>query len=121
MCRIVRPRWWTFRKRPAGPGGLLNFVARTHPPDHRVGPRVKEAVVRRVRPGTTASRGAGSRAAGEERALSSVTAGDRCQGGGEPRDLPRLWHVTLSVSGPPAPSRRCGGRWSSSPTTTRSC
>lgn len=59
--------------------------------------------MRRVRPGTTASRGAGSRAAGEERALSSVTAGDRCQGGGEPRDLPRLWHVTLSVSGPPAP------------------
>ncbi|MFG2512995.1 hypothetical protein [Streptomyces sp. NPDC048584] len=59
--------------------------------------------MRRVRPGTTASRGAGSRAAGEERALSSVTTGDRCQGGGEPRDLPRLWHVTLSVSGAPAP------------------
>ncbi|MGW4025052.1 hypothetical protein [Streptomyces sp. NPDC005009] len=59
--------------------------------------------MRRVRPGTTSSRGAGSRAAGDERALSSVAAGDRFQGGGDPRDLPRLWHVTLSVSGRPAP------------------
>jgi hypothetical protein len=91
------------QKCPAIPGSLLNFVARTHPPDHRVGPRVKEAVVRRVRPGTTSFHGAGSRAAGDERALSSVAAGDRFQGGGEPRDLPRLWHVTLSVSGEPAP------------------
>lgn len=64
---------------------------------------MKEAVVRRVRPGTSASRGgAGSRAAGEERALTSVAAGDRFQGG-EHRDLPRLWHVTLSVSGSRAP------------------
>ncbi|CAL9537907.1 hypothetical protein [Streptomyces sp. bgisy022] len=59
--------------------------------------------MRRVRPGTTASRGgAGSRAAGEERTLTSVAAGDRFEGG-EPRDLPRLWHVTLSVSGARAP------------------
>ena len=58
--------------------------------------------MRRVRPGT-ASRSAGgasSRAAGEERALTSVAAGDRYE---EPKDLPRLWHVTLSVSGRPAP------------------
>ncbi|WP_369169335.1 hypothetical protein AB5J49_16150 [Streptomyces sp. R28] len=58
--------------------------------------------MRRVRPGT-ASRGGGgasSRAAGEERALTSVAAGDRYE---EPADLPRLWHVTLSVSGQEAP------------------
>lgn len=59
--------------------------------------------MRRVRPGTTVSHGGrGSRAAGEERALTSVAAGDRHRGG-EARDLPRLWHVTLSVSGEPAP------------------
>ncbi|MCX2925455.1 hypothetical protein [Streptomyces sp. NEAU-W12] len=59
--------------------------------------------MRRVRPGTTTSRGGvGSRAAGEERALTSVAAGDRCLVG-EPHDLPRLWHVTLSVSGGRAP------------------
>ncbi|MGW1954732.1 hypothetical protein ACWCPI_18600 [Streptomyces sp. NPDC001920] len=55
-----------------------------------------------MRPGT-ASRSAGGaspRAAGEERALSSVTAGGRYE---EPKDLPRLWHVTLSVSGREAP------------------
>ncbi|MFE9018785.1 hypothetical protein ACFYNL_09475 [Streptomyces sp. NPDC007808] len=55
-----------------------------------------------MRPGT-ASRSAGGaspRAAGEERALSSVTAGGRYE---EPKDLPRLWHVTLSVSGQEAP------------------
>ncbi|MGW6732876.1 hypothetical protein [Streptomyces sp. NPDC055013] len=55
-----------------------------------------------MRPGT-ASRSAGgasSRAAGEERALTSVAAGDRYE---EPKDLPRLWHVTLSVSGQEAP------------------
>jgi hypothetical protein len=57
--------------------------------------------VRRVRPGAAASRdGAASRAAGEERALTSVAAGDRYE---EPADLPRLWHVTLSVSGEEAP------------------
>ncbi|WP_329557882.1 hypothetical protein [Streptomyces pseudovenezuelae] len=46
--------------------------------------------------------GPATRAAGEERALTSVAAGDRYQGE-EPRDLPRLWHVTLSVSGEEAP------------------
>ena len=57
--------------------------------------------MRRVRPGAAASRdGAPSRAAGEERALTSVAAGDRYE---EPADLPRLWHVTLSVSGEEAP------------------
>ncbi|MFI2374411.1 hypothetical protein ACH5AO_04975 [Streptomyces sp. NPDC018964] len=60
--------------------------------------------MRRVRPGAVSSRGAGSRTAGDERALSGVAAGDRFQGGGEPRELPRLWHVTLSVSGAPAPA-----------------
>ncbi|CAL9527237.1 hypothetical protein SUDANB6_03978 [Streptomyces sp. enrichment culture] len=59
--------------------------------------------MRRVRPGTATSRaGAGSRAAGEERALASVVAADRFEGG-RPADLPRLWHVTLSVSGARAP------------------
>lgn len=59
--------------------------------------------MRRVRPGAAASRGgAGSRAAGEERALTSVAAGDRFEGE-EPGDIPRLWHVTLSVSGKEAP------------------
>jgi hypothetical protein len=48
------------------------------------------------------SRAAGSRAPGEERALTSVAAGDRFTGE-EPADLPRLWHVTLSVSGESAP------------------
>ncbi|MFE7170921.1 hypothetical protein [Streptomyces sp. NPDC057616] len=56
-----------------------------------------------MRPGT-ASRGGGSatasRAVGEERALTSVVAGERYE---EPADLPRLWHVTLSVSGEEAP------------------
>lgn len=41
-------------------------------------------------------------ASGEERALTSVAAGDRFKAE-EPRDLPRLWHVTLSVSGEEAP------------------
>lgn len=59
--------------------------------------------MRRVRPGATASVVvAGSRAAGDERALTSVAAGDRFQGE-EPGDIPRLWHVTLSVSGREAP------------------
>ncbi|MER5372191.1 hypothetical protein [Streptomyces sp. NPDC002132] len=60
--------------------------------------------MRRVRPGA-ATRGG----AGEERALTSVAAGERyraaeadgdegaLRAGAE--DLPRLWHVTLSVSG----------------------
>lgn len=88
--------------------------------------------MRRVRPGvaatrgstggtgTTASRTAGpaaphatgspSRAPGEERALTSVAAGERYRAqeaaeskGGQPVDVPRLWHVTLSVSGEQAP------------------
>ncbi|MFE9770814.1 hypothetical protein ACFYOV_03860 [Streptomyces sp. NPDC005931] len=58
--------------------------------------------MRRVRPGTASRGGAGSRAAGEERALTSVATGDRFKGG-EPVDTPRLWHVTLSVSGRRAP------------------
>ncbi|WP_405877602.1 MULTISPECIES: hypothetical protein [unclassified Streptomyces] len=54
-----------------------------------------------MRPGAAASRdGAASRAVGEERALTSVSAGDRYE---EPAELPRLWHVTLSVSGEEAP------------------
>ncbi|MCI3269702.1 hypothetical protein ABZ848_19535 [Streptomyces sp. NPDC047081] len=54
-----------------------------------------------MRPGAAASRdGVASRPAGEERALTSVAAGDRYE---EPADLPRLWHVTLSVSGKEAP------------------
>lgn len=63
--------------------------------------------MRRVRPGAAASRGGAggspSRAAGEERALSSVAAGRRPEEYEEPKDLPRLWHVTLSVSGEEAP------------------
>ncbi|WP_420718483.1 hypothetical protein [Streptomyces sp. H51] len=57
-----------------------------------------------MRPGT-ASRSAGaagapSRTAAGGRALTSVAAGGRYE---EPADLPRLWHVTLSVSGAQAP------------------
>ena len=81
--------------------------------------------MRRVRPGAAASRGGGSsRVVGEERALTSVAAGDAYEGqssgeglpssegrtsgerrssGEEPADAPRLWHVTLSVSGGEAP------------------
>lgn len=59
--------------------------------------------MRRVRPGAASRGGAASRAAGEERALTSVTAGDTYEGLGEPTDMPRLWHVTLSVSGGEAP------------------
>ncbi len=44
----------------------------------------------------------GSRTTGEERALASVSAGDRFRGE-EPEHTPRLWHVTLSVSGARAP------------------
>ncbi|MGW1756879.1 hypothetical protein [Streptomyces mirabilis] len=63
-----------------------------------------------MRPGAAASRGGAasraggpaSRAAGEERALTSVAAGDT-YGGERPADQPRLWHVTLSVSGGEAP------------------
>ncbi|WP_328871344.1 hypothetical protein OHT76_15135 [Streptomyces sp. NBC_00287] len=69
--------------------------------------------MRRVRPGAAASgggiggsasraAGSSSRAAGEERALTSVATGDLA-GAGEPQDLPRLWHITLSVSGEEAP------------------
>ena len=59
--------------------------------------------MRRVRPGAAPRGGAeeaSSRAAGEERVLTSVAAGDRYE---EPAELPRLWHVTLSVSGKEAP------------------
>lgn len=65
--------------------------------------------MRRVRPGTVSrggtggargARSAASRAVGEERALTSVATGDRYE---TPEDLPRLWHVTLSVSGEEAP------------------
>ncbi|MGV9554692.1 hypothetical protein [Streptomyces sp. NPDC003401] len=70
--------------------------------------------MRRVRPGVAAARGsvggaspAASRPVGEERALTSVAAGENYRGRQEdgapgrtrPADLPRLWHVTLSVSG----------------------
>ncbi|MEZ7006365.1 hypothetical protein [Streptomyces sp. AD55] len=91
------------------------------PADHRAGPCAEEAVVSRVRPGTPASRSGTSRGAagarggttarttgarapraGEERALTSVAAGDRFRGE-EPEHTPRLWHVTLSVSGARAP------------------
>jgi hypothetical protein len=58
--------------------------------------------VRRVRPGAASRGGATSRPPGEERALTSVAAGD-VYGAGEARELPRLWHVTLSVSGAEAP------------------
>lgn len=59
--------------------------------------------MRRVRPGAAASRGgAASRAVGEERALTSVAAGDTYESE-KPADQPRLWHVTLSVSGDEAP------------------
>ncbi|MGP3979959.1 hypothetical protein [Streptomyces sp. KR80] len=67
--------------------------------------------------GPPAGRSARARRAGaEERTLTSVAAGDRTDrrgavGSGEPRSGPaveergasRLWHVTLSVSGPEAP------------------
>lgn len=61
--------------------------------------------MRRVRPGAAASRGGtASRKVGEERALTSVAAGARYEESyEEPKDLPRLWHVTLSVSGVEAP------------------
>ncbi|MGI3204726.1 hypothetical protein ACRJ4W_54740 [Streptomyces sp. GLT-R25] len=57
-----------------------------------------------MRPGAAASRGGvGSRVAGEERALTSVAAGDTYEVEEPAHDLPRLWHVTLSVSGDEAP------------------
>lgn len=70
--------------------------------------------MRRARPGT-GPRGSGAshtrRTAVDERALTSVAAGDRYEGGpgdgsgqdGRTAEQPRLWHVTLSVSGPQAP------------------
>ncbi|WP_086765131.1 hypothetical protein [Streptomyces bobili] len=86
--------------------------------------------MRRVRPGVAAARGSAggatpaasspaasrpavSRPAGEERALTSVAAGEnyreRQEEDGQertrPADLPRLWHVTLSVSGEEADLR----------------
>ncbi|MFJ8104637.1 hypothetical protein [Streptomyces sp. NPDC096132] len=63
--------------------------------------------MRRVRPGVAAARGSTS---GEERALTSVAAGERYRAqereepeSTRPSDAPRLWHVTLSVSGEKAP------------------
>ncbi|MFJ4812830.1 hypothetical protein [Streptomyces longwoodensis] len=57
-----------------------------------------------MRPGVPAARGgtndSPSRPAREERTLTSVAAGERYE---EPKDLPRLWHVTLSVSGEEVP------------------
>ncbi|MFR0352561.1 hypothetical protein [Streptomyces sediminimaris] len=50
--------------------------------------------------GVGGARSTAPRAVGERRALTSVAAGDRYE---EPADLPRLWHVTLSVSGEEAP------------------
>ncbi|NKQ23583.1 hypothetical protein [Streptomyces galbus] len=46
------------------------------------------------------SNSSASRPPREERTLTSVAAGDRYE---EPQDLPRLWHVTLSVSGEEVP------------------
>ncbi|POX43980.1 hypothetical protein [Streptomyces sp. Ru72] len=71
--------------------------------------------MRRVRPGAAsrgggtsgASRGGGPRRADEQRALTSVPAGQAYQEPAdthqEPGETPRLWHVTLSVSGEEAP------------------
>ncbi|MEH0443984.1 MULTISPECIES: hypothetical protein [unclassified Streptomyces] len=73
--------------------------------------------MRRVRPGVAAARGstggvgsAAPRTPGEERALTSVAAGERYRAqevaeskGGQPVEVARLWHVTLSVSGEEAP------------------
>ena len=78
--------------------------------------------MRRVRPGAASRGGVASRTTGEERALTSVAAGDTYEepaGGAyeqpddaydqpaeafeKPAELPRLWHVTLSVSGREAP------------------
>ncbi|WP_373462367.1 hypothetical protein [Streptomyces sp. V3I7] len=57
--------------------------------------------MRRVRPGAAGSRGGSpSRGPAEERPLASVAPGDRYAA---PKDLPRLWHVTLSVSGEEVP------------------
>ncbi|MGW3492300.1 hypothetical protein [Streptomyces sp. NPDC001020] len=65
--------------------------------------------MRRVRPGVAvprgggtagASRGGGTTRAGGERTLTSVAAGEAYEARG---DAPRLWHVTLSVSGDTAP------------------
>ncbi|MER5478045.1 hypothetical protein ABT026_13875 [Streptomyces sp. NPDC002734] len=59
--------------------------------------------MRRVRPGSAASRPAGGGAA-PRRGLTSVSPGDLFQGGPSvPEELPRLWHVTLSVSGAEVP------------------
>lgn len=74
------------QNRPTEPCGLLHFDSGTRAHEHWE----KEAVVRRVRPGAAASRGG----------LTSVAAGDGYE---EPKDLPRLWHITLSVSGARAP------------------
>ncbi|MFD0543914.1 hypothetical protein [Streptomyces mexicanus] len=81
--------------------------------------------MRRVRPGAASRGGTGgsaSRAAGEERALTSVAAGERyarehaaegARGTSEapgasgtpktPAELPRLWHITLRVCGTRTP------------------
>ncbi|MFD9430040.1 hypothetical protein [Streptomyces sp. NPDC060002] len=68
------------------------------------------AAPRTAGPASSRAAGAPTRAPGEERALTSVAAGDRYLAqegaesqGGQPVDVPRLWHVTLSVSGEEAP------------------
>ncbi|MCH0565461.1 MULTISPECIES: hypothetical protein [unclassified Streptomyces] len=68
--------------------------------------------MRRVRPEAAASRGGtnpgarglrGPRADGAERSLASVPGPGAGTDGSGPVDLPRLWHVTLSVSGREVP------------------
>jgi hypothetical protein len=100
-------------------------VFKAHIPYEHWAKEAVVAVVRRVRPGAAASRSGtgrgsgqgadrgtggarGARADGEERPLSSVPAGgtgaDTTAGGrGTPDGLPRLWHVTLCVSGGEVP------------------
>ncbi|MFF2845768.1 hypothetical protein ACFVT5_05495 [Streptomyces sp. NPDC058001] len=61
--------------------------------------------MRRVRQGAASRGGRTShalQAVGEERVLTSVAAGDTYDGE-DTDDAPRLWHVTLSVSGAEAP------------------
>ncbi|MGW0930775.1 hypothetical protein [Streptomyces sp. NPDC002644] len=59
--------------------------------------------MRRVRPGAAAPRPTGGGAAAR-RGLTSVSPDDRYQGDPpDPEELPRLWHVTLSVSGAEVP------------------
>jgi hypothetical protein len=61
-------------------------------------------------PASSRAAGSSSRPPGEERALTSVAAGERYRAqeaaeakGEQPMEVARLWHVTLSVSGEEAP------------------